>query len=81
VEAEWLLTETIDDVLHSQHWMAVEHPRASVSHHSPDLLSQFRLVAVDGAFRARGLAFLEWALLEALLGIVAKSLAFRTWPV
>lgn len=73
-----LFTKTVKHVLQGQHRVTIEHPGARIPHHSPDLLSRFWLVAVNGAFGAGGLALLEWAPLEALLGIVAQSLAFST---
>jgi hypothetical protein len=79
--AERLFAETIGHVPQGQHWMAIEHPGTGISHHSPDLLSLLRLVAVDGAFCAGGLALLEGAFLEALPGIRAQSLALCTQAV
>jgi hypothetical protein len=58
--------------------MAEEHAGARISHDLAYLLSRIGMVAVNRAPAAGRLVLLEWALFQALEGIIDQPLAFRT---
>ena len=60
--------------------MVVEHAWTSIAHDLFDALAQLGFIAMDGAFGAGWLIFLEGAARQAPVGIFDQLPAFRTKP-
>jgi hypothetical protein len=58
--------------------MPKHHPRPCIPHHHTDLLTQSRLIAMDGTLRAGRLVGLERTLIEALPSVLQKLLTVLT---
>ena len=66
---------------YGQNGVSVEHARARIAHDGLDSVSHGRLETMNGAPGASRLSFLEWALLETLIGIDQELAALSAWSV
>jgi hypothetical protein len=62
---------------HGKVWVVEQHTRAGVAHHLTYLLAHGGFVTMDSAIGAGGFVFLEWAMVDALHGVICQDLAFR----
>jgi len=69
--------QAVDSMPESHDRMGIEHTWAGVAHHGFDPGAHVRLVAVDRATRAGGLAMPERALLQPVQGVFMQFAAVR----
>ena len=77
----WASSPPIHQMEDRQNRVAIQHSRPSVRHDRPYLLSQGRLVAMDGAFCTRRLVDTVRAPLEALHRVLQQISALLTQPL